>query len=273
MKSFPTIKMTEEEQQQTNIILPGIYDCKIWKPIHTFSEIEVSPNTLILCDIDDTLLHHPAINNAWVNAIYVFFTQKYYSTHGHYNRVQSEIDTNQYLDTVFNEIPMRHTDRDGFFAMIEKAADFAFVTARGSVAKEFTYSNLRSLDIDPEKYPVHFCWNMDKGEYITQHFDVSKYDCVIFIDDQPRNLENVFLLVFHDNLKLYEFQMIREKSPYDYYPVPPGFDPKLRFDGEFFQEVEINDATNLDIGLDIDLDIGDENCSFHSPELSQQDKL
>jgi len=246
--------MTEEEEQQPqiNITLPGIYDSKLWKPIHSFSEIEVSPNTLILCDIDDTLLHHPAINNDWVHVIYLFFTQQYYSTHGSYNRVQSEIDTNQYLDTVFESIPMRHTDREGFFAMLDKAADFAFVTARGSVAKDFTYSNLRSIDIDPEKYPVHFCGYMDKGEYITQHFDMSKYDRVIFIDDQPRNLENVFLLVFHDNLQLYEFQFIREESPYDYYPLPPGFDPNMRFDGVMLRDIGPDPEPNIDIDIELD---------------------
>jgi hypothetical protein len=90
---------------------------------------------------------------------------------------------------------------------------------------------------------------MDKGEYITHNFDVSKYDCVIFIDDQPRNLENVFLLVFHDNLQLYEFQFIREESPYDYYPLPPGFNPNMRFDGVMLRDIGSEPDIDIDIGL------------------------
>ena len=44
-----------------------------WKTIQRFSEIEIKPNTLVLCDIDDTLLHHPAINNEWVDMIQHLF--------------------------------------------------------------------------------------------------------------------------------------------------------------------------------------------------------
>jgi hypothetical protein len=93
------------------------------------------------------------------------------------------------------------------------------------------------LDIDPEKYAVHFSGNMSKGDYINMNFDLSKYDRVVFIDDQPRNLENVFLRVFHQNLELYKFQYEREESPFDYYPLPPGFNPNLRFDGEMLVDV------------------------------------
>jgi hypothetical protein len=121
------------------------------------------------------------------------------------------------------------------------ATDFAFVTARQQVAKDFTYDNLRCLDIDPEKYAVHFSGNMGKGDYINLHFDLSKYDRVVFIDDQPRNLENVFLRVFHTNLELYQFQYEREESLFDYYPLPSGFNPDLRFDGEVLVNIRKGD--------------------------------
>jgi hypothetical protein len=207
----------------------------VWKPIHSFSEIEVSPNTLILCDIDDTLLHHPAINVNWMIIIHNFFHIKYHDKHGHYNKLQVEKKINQYLDSVFESIPMRHTDRDGFFAMVDGSTDIAFVTARQQVAKDFTYDNLRCLDIDPEKYAIHFSGNMGKGDYINKNFDLAKYDRVVFIDDQPRNLENVFLRVFHTNLELYQFQTPSRGN--DYYPLPPGFNPDLRFDGESLVDV------------------------------------
>ncbi len=205
----------------------------VWKTIRTFSEIDMQENTLILCDIDDTILHHPAINVNWIMMIHRFFHLQYKTEHGHFNQLQTEIDTNAYLDSIFESVPMRHTDCDGFFAMLaHQATDLAFVTARHSTTKDFTYDNLRSLDIDPEKYAVHFAGNMGKGDYINLHFDLSKYDRVVFIDDQPRNLENVFLRLFHTNLELYQFQYVNTESPFDYYPLPPGFNPNLRFDGE-----------------------------------------
>jgi hypothetical protein len=209
----------------------------VWKPIHSFSEIDIQKNTLILCDIDDTILHHPAINVNWIMIIHNFFHIKYHADNGHHNRPQTEMEINQYLDTVFETIPMRHTDRAGFFAMVGGATEFALVTARQPTTKDFTYDNLRCLGIDPEKYAVHFSGNMGKGDYINLHFDLSKYDRIVFIDDQPRNLENVFLRLFHQNLELYQFHYVREESPFDYYPFPPGFNPDLRFDGELLVEV------------------------------------
>ena len=202
-----------------------------WKTIHRFSEIEVRPNTLILCDIDDTILHHPAINQYWEEIIHLFF-----SSQCGYNASQAAEETNRYLDKVFAEIPIRHTDNDGFFEMLEVATDFAFVTARGEVAKDFTYDNLRGLGIDPEKYPVHFCGgHVNKGEYIQNHFDLSKYEHVVFIDDQPRNLENVFLLIFHPGLEVYQFDFAERPAAKEYYPFPEGFPAHLWFDGSFLQ--------------------------------------
>jgi hypothetical protein len=205
-----------------------------WKTIHRFSEIEVRPNTLILCDIDDTILHHPAINQYWEDIIHIFF-----SSQCGYNASQSEEETTRYLDKVFAEIPMRHTDKDGFFEMLASATDFAFVTARDEVAKDFTYDNLRCIGVDPDKYPVHFCGGrVNKGEYIQQYFDLSKYEHVVFIDDQPRNLENVFLLIFHPGLEVYQFDFAERPAADKYYPFPAGFPENLGFDGTFLIETD-----------------------------------
>ena len=209
-----------------------------WKPIHKFSEIDIKPNTLVLCDIDDTLLHHPAINNSWISLINTFFYVKHESISDVDNKTNAVHEINKYIDEVFNTIPMRHTDRDGFFDMVEKTHEFAFVTARTSTAKDFTYSNLRSLGIDPDVYKVHFCGYEPKGQYIKRHFDLTKYENVVFIDDQTRNLENVLLIITHIGLKLYKFKHELNESPLDYYPLPPGFNPDFKFDGEMLRRID-----------------------------------
>jgi len=213
----------------TGYIEPPVFadtELSFWKTICKFSEIDIKPNTLVLCDIDDTLLHHPAINNAWISLMNSFFYAKYPTQEKANNKMI------KFVDKVFQLIPIEHTDRDGFFNMLEKSHGFAFVTARTSSGKDFTYSNLISLDIDPEKYPVHFCGYEPKGQYINRVFDLSKYDNVVFIDDQERNLDNVLLMTTHLGLKLYKFERDTRNSQHDYYPLPPGFDPSLRFDGE-----------------------------------------
>lgn len=215
-----------------------IYDFSIWKTINKFSDIQIKPNTLVLCDIDYTILHHPAINNSWVALINSFFYMKHNMVNDFETKMEVEKDVTQFIDKVFAEIPIRHTDRDGFLSILGKTSDFAFVTARSIEAKEFTYENLRGLDIDPEKYPVHFCGYEPKGEYINKTFDLHKYDHVIFIDDQSGNLENVFMLLSHPGLELYKFKYEIEYSPYYYYPLPPGFNPRLRFDGECVIQID-----------------------------------
>jgi hypothetical protein len=211
-----------------------------WKTIQKFSEIDIQPNTLVLCDIDDTLLHHPVINNSWVHLISTFFYIK------HNNPIESQKQTEEYYNEIVNAIPFQHTDREGFFNMVEKSTEFAFVTARNVVAKEFTYSNLRSIDVDPEIHKVHFCGNIAKGEYILRNFDLAKYDHVVFIDDQIGNLENVLSLLDHPGLKLYCFKRDKTNQPADYYPLPLGFNPEFRFDGEnlvYIREGEYQDTT------------------------------
>jgi hypothetical protein len=137
-------------------------------------------------------------------------------------------------------VPFKHTDEEGFFAMMNSAAEFAFITARHPTAKDFTDSNFRSMNLDPDNFQIHYCGDIAKGEYIMQNFDLSKYDYVVFIDDQLRNLENVCMVVPHHRLEAYQFKYEIDVSPYDYYPLPPEFDPKLRFDGENLRDISID---------------------------------
>lgn len=205
---------------------------RFWKTIQRFSEIDIQPNTLVLCDIDDTLLHHPAINHDWMNLIHAFFYMQHYEITGTHDKNESLKKYTQFYDEAFNNIPLQHTDRDGFFAMVEKSTTFVFVTARQDVTRDFTYTNLRSLDIDPSTYKVHFSGSIAKGEYIMQNFELTKYEHVVFIDDQMRNVENVLSVVDHPGLEIYHFQRDKTNDPFDYYPLPPRFNPKFRFDGE-----------------------------------------
>lgn len=234
-----TTELKDADQTFEEIDIENPYNIFSWKKIHKFSEIEVRPNTLILCDIDDTILHHPAINHSWIAVIHRFFSAKC-----DYDDSKAYSKTNRYLNTVYEEIPMRHTDKEGFFEMVDKAAEFAFVTARDESAKIFTYENLRCIGVDPDKYPVHFCGGSNKGDHIQQNFDLSKYEHVIFIDDQSHNLENVFLLVFHPGLEVYKFEFAERPPPKEYYPFPLGFPRNVVFDGNFLYIVKANRVIN-----------------------------
>lgn len=229
----------------------------IWTTIRTFSEIKMKPNTIILCDIDDTLLHHPAFNHTWINIIHSLFYEHHFSKNTQIlgrtscstfddskeNRstsflsridaikIKAETDAKQFCDEVLRNMPIRHTDRNGFFDMVSKSTAFAFITARQLSSKDFTYANLRSIDVEPEQYKVHFSGHSPKGEYIRSHFDLSKYEHVVFIDDQPHNLTNVYDVITHRGLELYQFKYEIDVPLFEYYPFPPIFNGQFWFDG------------------------------------------
>lgn len=226
--------MAEFIDVNTDIIFPGIDDFPAlypWTSIQKFSQIEIKPNTIVLCDIDDTLMHHPFLNGAWENLITTFFMHKIFANTRNWNTDAASKMAEDYFTQLFEERPFRHTDREGFFELAEKASKFVFITARVPETEQFTRENLTSIGVDPDLYEIRFSAQMPKGEYIQSEFDLTPYDAVVFIDDQTRNLENVYSKVFHPCLKIYKFDREKE-DPYTYYPFPPGFNRSYRFDGE-----------------------------------------
>lgn len=213
--------------------------CMSWIPIRSFSEIEILPNTLVVCDIDDTLIHHPFLNGSWMDILRLFFSIE---TQKKLGRPDNEIATkllNEYLDEVMISRPIEHTDKSGFFEMVEKADKVVFLTARSPNSVEFTSRNLWSVGVDTNNHDLHFSYMTPKGEYIMNHFFelLITYDHIVFIDDQIYNLDNVLSQVAHPGLRVYKFEHIKD-HPHIYYPFPPTFHSHLRFDGNDLEFAE-----------------------------------
>ena len=205
-----------------------------WKTIHKFSDIEIEEGkTLVLCDIDDTLLHHPFLNPCWTKLITECFTEKLRLETRRRSRTAGAAIANEYIVSSIQDIPIKHTDESGFFDLVKKIDALEFITARTPYSSEFTKSNLQSIGVDPNLYKIHFAGNIPKGEYIQDRIDLSSYDSVLFIDDLNHNLENVFSYVFHPGLKLYKFNHPKP-DPDEYYPFPFGFKGPYRFNGQCF---------------------------------------
>ena len=231
---------------------PALTDLSLnpWTDIQLFGEIAFDPDskTIVFCDIDDTLLHHPFLNATWTGILKLFFYMRNQQTFGISDEQLAVKESEAFLDKVLSERPILHSDREGFFGLAEKVDKIVFVTARPPESKEFTDANLRSIDVDPDKYEVHYNARSSKGEYIRAHFDLSEYDSVIFIDDQPPNLNSVLNAFSREDepkeeedatttttrspkLDLYRFQRVLE-DPDIYYPFPPGFPTWYKFDGK-----------------------------------------
>ena len=229
----------DDESNNASIIFPGLFESTLnyWTSIHSFSEIQIHPSkkTIVFCDIDDTLLHHPIINMHWVKLVQSFFTFHHKNRGNlefHRNAIE---DSNLYFDGILQTIPFMHTDKAGFFELVKAVTKLVFVTARSPQSRQYTYENLASIGVDPDVFEVHFSDTIDKGHYISHVFDIREYDRVIFIDDQQRNLENVFNAVHHAGLEIYQFNR-PQSNLRTYYPFPDGFPLDCQFNGVYLEK-------------------------------------
>jgi len=234
---FPALIDYEDDDEDdfVDIEFERLSEIIAWKDIQLFSEIDIclDKKTIVFCDIDDTLLHHPIINSTWTSLILSFFKTRSRNRALVFNNSASATKKyDDYMDQLLASKPMMHTDKDGFFAMADQVAKLVFVTARPKCSEKFTYDNLESIGVDTRRFEVHFSDRENKGSYIKRNFDLSEYERVIFIDDQRYNLEAVFSALSDVDLELelYRFNRVKE-DPYVYYPFPDGFPSKYRFNG------------------------------------------
>lgn len=168
----------------------------IYKTITTFNDVEIKLNTLIICDIDNTILKYKKdynyfveLNNQHINNIYL-------------SHVQAYTDYELYkANNCYKEI--MHTDFDGFNNMINKNnGNIIFLTARHRMHDQFTRDQLNIIKInDCQIYYTND--DISKGVYIKYNLDLKHYDEIIFIDDQDENLQSVNEL--NPNIICYKF--------------------------------------------------------------------
>lgn len=156
---------------------------KIYKT-DTFEKIFIKPNSLILCDIDDTILRYE-------------FKLDYFIEMAR----KDLLDTNDYIDEedtrslgleLFDEFRSLnkpfHTDSEGFKKLekqiIDTGSTLIFVTARSCIYDEQTQKQLESIGIET-KYPIHYTFEhkMSKADYIDKFIKTDSYSNIYFIDD------------------------------------------------------------------------------------------
>lgn len=159
--------------------------------VSSFREINIDQTkpTLILCDIDETLL-------TWKkNEIYFFNQQcRIYPTFSlpeNYRLAQNQFSN--YRSTV----PPTPTDIEGFREMIQTLyfhpnSKCMFLTARS--ASHHTPDDFEKIGIDYKAFDVHYTANqITKGQYVKKYMDLSPYQDVIFIDDNMEYIQSVLI--------------------------------------------------------------------------------
>lgn len=159
------------------------------KQIHTFYSIDIPENSLILCDIDDTVLVFPKYPESFYKESYHYYTSIGYTIEQAKHLIENDCN-------LYNFFKKRIiTDKDGFFSLLEKIkktnSKLCFLTARYEHYHQLTIKELKNVDIDCTEIPIFYTNGTLKGNYIKQKIDLSNYEHIIFIDDNDFHLENV----------------------------------------------------------------------------------
>lgn len=171
------------------------------KEVFTFKDIPIKRNTLVLCDIDDTVIVFEQLGKKWWRERFDY----YYARNGDFE-FSEQATLKEWIYQIHRQKPV-HVDETGFTDFMERINDsgsmIVFITARSSDLADLTLKHLEHVSITP-KTDVHYTNNLPKGDYIANVLDFDDFDHVIFIDDMEHNVKSVER-VFGDKVERYLF--------------------------------------------------------------------
>ena len=171
------------------------------KQITSFRSITLFQNTLIILDIDDTIIGYKEFNHT-------FFSDKiahYKSLHG-CDIISVDFAVADWIEQVEKGTPY-HMDEDGFNHLMnyitKTNSNHFFLTARNPNFRNITEKHLEDLNIINSH--VYYVSGKNKGEYLKNIIDKHpKYDHIIFVDDSEKNLLDM-QKTFGNTIELYHF--------------------------------------------------------------------
>ena len=173
------------------------------KQIISFRSINITPKTLVVLDIDDTILGYKEFPHT-------YFLDRI----NHYKKLHEsdilaiDFAVSDWIDKVEKSTP-HHMDEDGFSYMMnllkQTNSSHFFLTARNSNFRNITEKHLEDLEIINSH--VYYVSGKNKGEYLKNIIDKhEKYDRIVFVDDSEKNLFDM-QKTFGDSIDLYHFVM------------------------------------------------------------------
>jgi hypothetical protein len=183
-----------------------------YQKITSFANIVKKNKTLVICDIDETIMHFTngteQVNDNWWDQK----KQQYMETLGCDSKTAGAHAYQEWHELVKTTKP-QFTDSKGFVKMLDKLnkknSDIIFLTARKQDTRDLTHQHLTMLNIDPNGFELHFTSLNPKGPYIKSNIDINKYKQIIFIDDAKHNLDSVYE-TFNGQIECYHFSLINE---------------------------------------------------------------
>lgn len=180
----------------TNTIFNNSTNINNIKTISLFNDVTIrKEKTLILCDIDDTVIAY--------DKNFDFFYNSVKNRPNMHVQLYTEAELQQYAYTKYVDYRRKttptHCDYNGFkyieSILKNTGGEIMFLTARDAFSSVITRNQFTQIGLNYDDYRVHYTSSkVNKGYYINKYIDIKKYNDVIFIDDLPANIESVSLL-------------------------------------------------------------------------------
>ncbi len=152
--------------------------------LHSFRDVPVPANSLVVLDIDDTVMKFEAMGRGW------------------WAKKEAEVGRDetmrQWIENAYIQTPVL-TEPEEFPAFLKRVFDapahLVFLTARSASLRELTEFHLTHCGIEVESHNVYFA--REKGACLQSIVLSGCFKNVIFIDDMEHNVENVLNTVSH----------------------------------------------------------------------------
>lgn len=174
--------------------------------VFEYSEIKIIEKSLIVFDIDDTIMHFEGIDNKWWDKRY----QEYLAKHDNDHKKAKSLAIKDWVHHVTENNPklINEDNLREFINMAnEKDCKIIFLTARDHSLRDITENHFQICDLNEFIEDIYFSENkgLTLKEIINNQFNNIKN--IIFVDDLERNLLSVEKEIadLHD-LQLYLFK-------------------------------------------------------------------
>jgi len=174
--------------------------------INEYLQIKIIIDSLIVFDIDDTIMHFEGIDNKWWDNRYNKYLEKYDNDH----KKAKSMAIKDWVNHVTENNP-KLINEENFREFIDRAYEnnckIIFLTARDHSLREITENHFQICNLNDFIEDIYFSENkgLTLKEIINTQFNDVKN--IIFIDDLERNLNSVKKEISESHeLQLYLFQ-------------------------------------------------------------------
>ena len=175
-------------------------------PIKDYSEIKIIPNSLVVLEIDDTIINFPELGKEW-----------WKNTFDNYFKIYNDIDKadNETLEEWINHVRVMKPEminKESFETFIknvfENQCELVLVTARQVKIKDLTESHLKHCEFIIDSSNIYYSTN--KGDEINNILEkrFTNIKNIIFVDDMIKNLTDALKKIDQTKYNLYMYNFI-----------------------------------------------------------------